>query len=343
MTSNPTLGDLPPAPTGRTGWPWTEGPTTTLPELRPDGTPWPEITLVTPSFNQAPYLEETIRSVLLQGYPRLQYIVVDGGSTDGSVEIIQRYAPFLDHWISERDRGQTDAIRKGLALATGEVFNWLCSDDVFRPDVLRQVGSVWAPDRIVYGLARFIDEHGGDLGTCPGQTHHMTWDRLLEFGSYYLIQPATFLPTWDVVAAGGPDLALHYVMDWDLYTRLKARTYVCVPADLVGYRLHQTSKTFSQADRFVHDVEGIAARLSASGVLSDPRAKSLARLFAGRTYLMPNVRQRGRGLQALLQAVRQDPRRLPAALSVAAKGLLRPAMGERAWAMARSAQAWIRG
>ncbi len=343
MKPIPTLADLPAAPADRTGWPWTAGPGTPMPDVRPDGTPWPEITLVTPSFNQASYLEETIRSVLLQGYPRLQYIVVDGGSTDGSVEIIQRYAPFLDHWISEADRGQTDAIRKGLALATGEVFNWLCSDDVFRPEVLRQVGSVWAPDRIVYGLARFIDEHGQDLGTCPGQTQHMTWERLLQFGSYYLIQPVTFLPTWDVVAAGGPDLALHYVMDWDLYTRLKARTYTCVPADWVGYRLHQTSKTFSQADRFVHDVEGISARLSADGVLPAAQAQSLAHLFAGRTYLMPNVGQRGRGLQALAQAVRRDPRRLPEAIGVAAKGLIRPALGERAWAMARSAQARIRG
>jgi hypothetical protein len=338
-----TLADLPPAPANRTGWPWTEeSPASTLAH-HPDEMQWPEMTLVTPSFNQAAYLEETIRSVLLQGYPRLQYIVVDGGSTDGSVEIIQRYAPFLDHWISEPDHGQTDAIRKGLALATGEIFNWLCSDDILYPGALRQVGRVWAPDRVVYGLARFIDEHGRDLGTCPGQTRHMTWDKLLRFGSYYLIQPSAFLPTWDVVAAGGPEQALHYVMDWDLYTRMKTRTYTCVPGDLVGYRLHQTSKTFSQADRFVQDVEVISARLAATGVLAGPQAKSLASLFAGRTYLMPNVRQPKRGLKALAQAVREDPFRLPEAVGVAAKGLLRPAMGERAWALARDAQARIRG
>ena len=343
MTSPLKLADLPPAPDGRTGWPWTEGPEVELAPLRPDGSEWPTLTIVTPSYNQAAYLEETLRSVLLQGYPRLQYIVVDGGSTDGSVDIIKRYAPFLDRWISERDRGQTDAIRKGLALAQGEAFNWLCSDDVYRRGALAQVGGAWAPDRIVYGLARFIDENGSDLGTCPGQSQTMTWDKLLRFGSYYLIQPATFLPTQDVIDAGGPNLTLHYVMDWDLYTRLKSRTYTCVPRDLVAYRLHQTSKTFSQADRFVHDVERISARLASDGVLSTGAAAALSNLFAGRTYLMPNVRQRQRGIQALAQAVQRDPTSLPEALGVAAKGLLRPAVGERAWAWARGAQARLRG
>ncbi len=337
-----TLADLPPAPPGRSGWPWTDGGEQPAP-CRPDGMEWPAITLVTPSFNQAAYLEETIRSVVLQGYPRLQYVVVDGGSTDGSIDIIKRYAPFLDHWISEPDRGQTDAIRKGLAIAQGDVFNWLCSDDVLRPGALAHVGAAWAPGRIVYGLARFVDEHGLDLGTCPGQSESMTWDKLLRFGSYYLIQPSTFLPTREVIDAGGPDLSLHYVMDWDLYTRLTTRTYTCVPQDLVAYRLHQTSKTFSQADRFVHDVERISARLAGEGVLSTGAAAALSALFAGRTYLMPNVRQRQRGIQALAQAVKSDPTSLPAALGVAAKGLLRPAVGERAWAWARGAQARLRG
>ncbi len=342
MNKHITLADLPPAPPGRTGWPWTEG-CAELPPTRQDGSEWPTITLVTPSFNQAAYLEETIRSVLLQGYPRLQYVVVDGGSTDGSVDILKRYEAYLDHWVSEPDRGQTDAIRKGLAIARGEVFNWLCSDDVFSPGALAHVGGAWAPGHIVYGLASFIDEHGLDLGTCPGQSETMTWDKLLRFGSYYLIQPATFLPTQEVIDAGGPDLTLHYVMDWDLYTRLKTRTYTCVREDLVAYRLHQTSKTFSQADRFVHDVERISARLASEGVLSAGAAAALSNLFAGRTYLMPNVRQRQRGIQALAQAVQRDPASLPEALGVAAKGLLRPAVGERAWAWARGAQARLRG
>jgi cellulose synthase/poly-beta-1,6-N-acetylglucosamine synthase-like glycosyltransferase len=116
----PALTELPPPPTGKTGWPWTEG-TPALDHTRPDGQPWPRVTIVTPSFNQAEYIEETIRSVLLQGYPNLEYIIIDGGSTDGSVDIIRRYEPWLAHWISEPDRGQSHALNKGFRRASGQI------------------------------------------------------------------------------------------------------------------------------------------------------------------------------------------------------------------------------
>jgi len=117
---------LPPAAPGRTGWPWTEE---TDPAIYAGREDWPRISIVTPSFNQAQYLEETIRSVLLQNYPNLQYLVMDGGSTDGSVEIIKKYSPWIDHWVSEKDRGQSHAINKGLERCDGEWFNWINSDD----------------------------------------------------------------------------------------------------------------------------------------------------------------------------------------------------------------------
>lgn len=99
----------------------------------------PRITVITPSYNQAPYLEATLRSVLEQGYPNLEYIVVDGGSTDGSRDILEHYAPHLSWWVSERDAGQTDAIRKGLTRATGEWFNWINSDDLLAPGALWRI------------------------------------------------------------------------------------------------------------------------------------------------------------------------------------------------------------
>lgn len=108
----PCLAELPAPPVGRSGWPWTEE----TPPSEPGA--WPRLTVVTPSFNQAHFLEATIRSVILQGYPDLEYIVMDGGSTDGSVEILRRYDPWISSWTSEPDRGQTHAINKGLLRAT---------------------------------------------------------------------------------------------------------------------------------------------------------------------------------------------------------------------------------
>src|SRR5438309_6203079 len=129
---------LPPPPPNHTGWPWTEG-AAPLGELMGDGSPWPRITIVTPSYNQGRFLEETIRSVLLQGYPNLEYMVIDAASTDESVEIIRKYERWLAYWVSEKDRGQTHAINKGLAKATGEIFSYLNSDDLLAPGALAAV------------------------------------------------------------------------------------------------------------------------------------------------------------------------------------------------------------
>lgn len=134
--------DFPGVP-GRQDWPWTH-PAAALPPTMPNGAAWPRISLITPSFNQAAYLEETIRSVLLQGYPNLEYHIIDGGSTDGSVEIIRKYEPWLTSWVSEPDAGQSDAINKGFARCDGEIFNWLCSDDLLEPGALRQVALAFA-------------------------------------------------------------------------------------------------------------------------------------------------------------------------------------------------------
>src|SRR5262245_9476631 len=119
-----SLDHLPPSPPGKTGWPWTVE-TPELPDTLPGGTPWPRISIVTPSFNQGQFIEETIRSVLLQGYPDLEYVIFDGGSVDNSVEIIRRYEGWLSFWISERDNGQSHAINKGFRKSTGMIRAWL--------------------------------------------------------------------------------------------------------------------------------------------------------------------------------------------------------------------------
>ena len=142
----PALSDLPPPPAGKSGWPWTEA-SPSFPPRMPNGGEWPKISIITPSFNQAIYLEETIRSVLLQGYPNLEFFIIDGGSNDGSVDIIRKYEPWLAGWVSEKDSGQSEAINKGFSRCTGEIFNWLCSDDLLTPGALAVVAAGFAEDK----------------------------------------------------------------------------------------------------------------------------------------------------------------------------------------------------
>src|SRR5215510_8054358 len=136
----PRLRELPPAPEGKKGWPWTEE---TFPEAEQTSTSPRSISIVTPSYNQAAFLEETIRSVLLQGYPNLEYVIMDGGSTDGTVEIIKKYQRWLSHWESGKDNGQADAIAKGFIKASGELGNWLNSDDVLLENALGNLASAF--------------------------------------------------------------------------------------------------------------------------------------------------------------------------------------------------------
>lgn len=140
----PTLASLPPPPSSKTGWPWTIQ-TPPLPGKRSDGSAWPRISIVTPSYNQGEYIEETIRSVLLQGYPNLEYIVMDGASTDGSIRIIEKYASWIASWESTKDCGQAHAINKGFHRATGSIYGWLNSDDFYFLGGLAAIAKAWSP------------------------------------------------------------------------------------------------------------------------------------------------------------------------------------------------------
>ena len=152
------MPSLPPPPAAQAGWPWRSA---AAPAIREPAGGWPRLTVVTPSYNQAPYLERTIRSVLLQGYPNLEYIVIDGGSNDGSVEIIRKYERWITFWVSEPDHGQAGAINKGLKRATGELLAWQNSDDIFYPGAFATVAmrSLSRPDAaLIIGNINLIDE-----------------------------------------------------------------------------------------------------------------------------------------------------------------------------------------
>jgi glycosyltransferase involved in cell wall biosynthesis len=182
----------------------------------------PLVGIVTPSFNQARYLRETIESVLAQSYPRIDYLVVDGGSTDGSVDVLRAYGDRV-RWISEPDRGQADAIAKGFARTPGEILAWINSDDLLLPDSVAIAVEAFGNHPgagLVYGQGELIDGDGNSLGPFPWIEPHDPW-RLVYY-SDYVLQPSTFFRRSAYEAAGGLDTSLHYAMDWDLWIRLAA-------------------------------------------------------------------------------------------------------------------------
>ncbi|MCZ7545716.1 MAG: glycosyltransferase [Anaerolineae bacterium] len=171
-------------------------------ESMPSGVPWPRITVVTPSYNQGRYLEETIRSVLLQGYPNLEYIVIDGGSTDNSVEVIQKYEPWLAFWVSESDRGQCHAINKGFARSTGQIMCWLNSDDVFLPGTLVCVAEMLVGRKRAMLVGSAILTDGPEQLSGRLDDRKPNWDQVIYDGRGFP-QPSVFW-TRDLSELAGP-------------------------------------------------------------------------------------------------------------------------------------------
>jgi len=225
----PTLSELPPPPPGKTGWPWTEE-TPQLPDTMPHPStgsgqvvPWPRVSIVTPSYNQAQFIEETIRSVLLQGYPNLEHIIIDGDSTDGSVEIIRKYEPWLTYWVSEPDRGQAEAINKGWERSAGHILAWLNSDDVYRPGALGRVAEAFqCLDVVVAVGACAITDIDRNVVGCK-LSRHLDPKHFLCGAENVPGQPAVFLARRVIEEVGGLDESLHYVLDWEYWLRIGMR------------------------------------------------------------------------------------------------------------------------
>lgn len=244
---------------------------------------WPRLSIITPSFNQAPFLEATLRSVLDQGYPDLEYIVIDGGSTDGSVEIIRRYADRLAYWVSEKDNGQSEAINKGLARATGEILAWINSDDTYLPGAFEaQAGYLCAYPEVdvVYGDCVYTTADGQLLQNAYGRPFSLT--ELLRFTIPY--QPTLFMRRTAIERAGLLDPAYHYAMDSEYWLRLHAAgaRFAYHPQLVATYRLHGASKTVAGIRRMHADWERLIERYAPEAekpkLLADARLQTAMRL-----------------------------------------------------------------
>jgi len=208
--------------------------------------PWPKISIVTPSYNQAQFVEQTVLSVLNQDYPNFEYIVIDGGSTDGSANIIRKYSDRLVYWVSEPDRGQAHAINKGFERATGEVLAWLNSDDLYLPGALGTVGRYFRSPRVqlLRGNGVNVDESGRVVGHRRGSPADLK--SLLLFGG--LLQPATFWRRSLMDRVGPLDETLQFCMDFDLWCRMARVTHFHMTRkELCAFRIHEGQKTHSIA------------------------------------------------------------------------------------------------
>ncbi len=248
----PTLAELPSPLPGKTGWPWTEE-SRQLPDIVTGEIPWPKVSIVTPSYNQGRFLEEAIRSVLLQGYPDLELIIIDGGSTDESIEVLKKYERWLAYWVSEHDRGQSHAINKGLERSTGELFNWQNADDVLTPNSLATMAEVMvqypevsyahgyrivvdADSKVLYDTKHVL---GGKIAFVPELTSSIS---NLKGG----VQLGCLMRRNLVVAVGGIDENLHYLMDRDVTLRLALRQPpIYVPLPVIFWRAHPEAKTLT--------------------------------------------------------------------------------------------------
>jgi glycosyltransferase involved in cell wall biosynthesis len=320
----PKLSQLPAPPTGRTGWPWTEE-SRRLSNQTAEGNPWPRISVVTPSFNQGQFIEETIRSVLLQGYPNLEYLVIDGGSTDNSVEIIKKYSPWLDYWVSEPDGGQSDAINRGLKRASGDFATWINSDDLWCKHAIADHASRLGFDaNVVYvGFCIYIDRDSNPVSSHRGRVFSLedlvriktVWRS--EDNRGHIDQPAVLFPRTLALSVGGLNTENHFTMDYELWGKLFLAgakfQYTEIPVGMFREHANQKTHDMLRQTRALVDT-AIQLALQADG-LSEASKKEILADLSDYLKLYEKSQWKGSGRLAQLglpQSVVRPLRRLRA-------------------------------
>jgi len=308
--------------------------------------PRPLVSIVTPSYDQAQFLEATIQSVIGQDYPHVEHIVIDGGSTDGSVEIVRKYADRLAYWVSEPDRGQSDAINKGLGRARGEVLAWLNSDDVYLPGCVSAAVAFLLDHPEVgmaYGDVEVIDVQGRTI--LRPRWDEYDWVRQLTH-RITIPQPAAFFRREVTDRVGRLRTDLHYAMDLEFWLRIGRRYPIRrIGQTLAQFRLHPVSKSMKAADQWGAEFITVLDDLFADAALPTGLVRIKSRAYGGAylhaaasalvVYDMPATRQRLRqAVRAYIPIVGR-----PQWWSVLARSLL----GRRGNQIARSLKAWWSG
>ena len=234
------------------------------------------VSIITPSLNQAEFLEETIISVINQNYPLLEYMVIDGGSQDGSVDIIKKYSNYLSYWVSENDRGQAHAINKGLRRATGEYISWINSDDTLTPGAINRVIAFLSTNpeiSLAYGSIYYIDRNGRRIGSATPTPGTPIFSPQTMIGDRVIVQPGSFWRRIAMEKVGLLNESYHHIFDYEFWTRilLSKGLFAQVPGEpLANFRLSSGSKTVSN----IHKSGQEELRLLPI-LLSDPRLFSL--------------------------------------------------------------------
>ena len=267
---------------------------------------YPRISIITPSYNQGKFIEETINSIITQGYPNLEYIIIDGGSHDSTVDIIKKYEKQINYWVSEPDHGQADAINKGLSRCSGEIFGWINSDDMLLPGALFKIAQAYqnTPEAIICGDV--INFHENSTGEMLIVQKNISFKSLMAipFSDTSWHQPGIFIPLKWIKQVGLLDESFRYSFDEDLLLRILRVTgvhYLKVP--VAKFRLHQQSKTVAEFDLFLPEVnEVVLKHVNFLPPRERPYILACLELFHARTWLMVEYFDQQKSRKHLLSA-----------------------------------------